>query len=64
MLSCLRQGQHSPRTFPSFFHTNLGLGAASGLHITVIFPPSAAYASNSRGRFLNEGFSARTDEDH
>jgi hypothetical protein len=38
----------------------LGLGAASGLHIIVIFPPSAAYVSNSRGRFLNEGFNART----
>lgn len=47
-----------PSTFPSFFQTNFGLGAASGLHTIVTFPPSDAYVSDSRGRFLKEGFKA------
>lgn len=42
-----------------FFHTNLGLGAASGLHTMVTFPPSAAYVSVSKGRFSNEGLKAK-----
>lgn len=47
-----------PITFPSFFQTNDGLGAASGLHTIVTLPPSAAYVSDSIGHFLKEGFNA------
>lgn len=41
--------------YPSFFHVNLGLGAASGLHLIVTFLPSAPYISGSNGFFLNDG---------
>lgn len=50
--------------FPSFFQVNLGLGAASGLHFIVTLPPSAAYVSNSRGRFLNDGLKAEKKHVH
>lgn len=59
-LSIIRLCPPDPRTFPSFFQTNLGRGAASGLHLIVTFPCSAAYISDSKGRFLNDGFKAET----
>lgn len=52
---------HIPITLPSFFHTNFGVGAASGLQNIVTFPPSAAYVSDSNGVFLNDGFNAEKD---
>jgi len=48
--------------YPSFFHVNLGLGAASGLHSIVTFLPSAPYISGCRGFFLNDGRKASKEK--
>lgn len=50
--------------YPSFFHVNLGLGAASGLHSIVTFLPSAPYISGSSGFFLNDGRKAIKEKKH
>ena len=44
--------------WPSLRQANLGFGAASGLQTIVTFPSTAAYVSDSSGRFLNVGLTA------